>query len=331
MATLAVTNPTLLDVTRRLDPQGKIDKIAELLSERNEILDDMTWIEGNLATGHRSTMRTGLPAATWRKLYGGVQPTKSRTVQITDSAGMLEAYAEVDAALADLNGNTNDFRLSENMAHIQGMSNDLATALFYGDTDVNPERIMGLSPRFDSKSAENGENILLGGGSNSDNMSVWLVVWGPNTCHGFYPKGSRAGLAMNDKGQVTVENVDGSDGRAEMYRTHYRWDSGLTVRDWQYVVRIANIDASDLTKDASSGADLIDLMVQALELVPSLSMGRPAFYCNRKVKSFLRRQITNKSNVELAIDTVAGKRVMSFGDVPVRRCDALVETEATIS
>ena len=130
MAVLPTTHPTLLDVTRRLDPNGKIDAVAEILNQTNPILEDMVWIEGNLPTGHRTTVRTGLPTPTWRKLYGGVQPTKSTTAQITDSCGMLEAYAEVDKALADLNGNTAAFRLSEDRAHIEGINQEFVSTLF---------------------------------------------------------------------------------------------------------------------------------------------------------------------------------------------------------
>lgn len=335
MATLSAINPTLLDVTKRLDPNGKIDTISELLGETNEIIEDMTFLEGNLPTGHRTTVRTGLPAPTWRKLYGGVQPAKSTTAQITDSCGMLEAYAEIDKALADLNGNSAAFRLSEDRAFIEGMNQEFANTLFYGNEGVTPEAFTGFAPRYNTKSgAINGENILLAdaSASGSDQTSIWLVVWGPNTVHGIYPKGSKAGLAMNDKGQVTVENIDGSNGRAEAYRTHYRWDLGLTVRDWRYVVRIANVDTSALTKNASAGADLIDKMTEALELVPSLSMGRPAFYCNRTVRSFLRRQIMNKvAGSTLTMDQVAGKHVTMFDGVPVRRCDRITSTESVIS
>jgi hypothetical protein len=332
MTTLAVTHPTLLDISKRLDPNGKIDTIAEMLAQTNEIIDDMVWLEGNLATGHRTTVRTGLPAPTWRKLYGGVQPSKSRTVQVTDSTGMLEAYAEVDKALADLNGNTAEFRLSEDRAHIEGMNQEFASTLFYGNEATEPEAFTGFGARFNSQSAENGGNILTSAATpdSTDNTSIWLVVWGPNTVHGIYPKGSKAGLSMEDKGQVTAENIDGSNGRAEIYRTHYRWDCGLTVRDWRYVVRI-NIDQEDLVKNAASGPDLIDLMTEAAELVPSLSMGRPAFYMNRTVRSFLRRQIANKvASSTLLMDQVAGKRVLSFDGIPVRRCDAITNTESGI-
>jgi len=116
----------------------------------------------------------------------------------------------------------------------------------------------------------------------------------------------------------------------EGYRTHYKWDCGLTVRDWRYVVRI-NFDYENLVKDAATGPDLTDLMVQALELVPSLSMGRPAFYVNRGTRSWLRRQMTNKTkNSTLAFDMMAGKRVLSFDGVPIRRVDQLLTTEAGI-
>lgn len=331
MAVLGITNPTLGDLAKRLDPGGAIDSIVEILKQTDEVLEDMVWKEGNLPTGHRSTIRTGIPEPTWRKLYGGVQPTKSGTAQVTDNCGMLEDYAEVDKALADLNGNTAAFRLSEDSAHIQGFAHKLASTVFYGNEGTLPESFTGLAPRFNATTAESGENIVLGDGSGSDNTSVWLVVWGEETVCGIYPKASKAGLQMNDKGQVTIENADGANGRMEAYRTHYRWDCGLTVKDWRYVVRVANIDVSNLTKDAATGSDLVDLMVQAMELVPNLSMGKSAFYVNRTVRSFLRRQMKNAKNVNLTLETVAGKRVLMFDEVPVRRCDSILLTEAAVS
>jgi hypothetical protein len=210
MATLGTSNPTLLDLAKRKDPDGKIATIVEILNEVNEVLDEMTWQVGNLETGNRTTVRTGIPAPTWRKLYGGVQPTKSTTAQITDNTGMLEAYAEVDKALADLNGNTGAFRLSEDRAFIEGMSQEVTDTLFYGNEGTEPEAFTGLSPRYNDTAAQNGDNIINGAGAGADNGSIWLIVWGPNTVHGIVPKGSNAGLQVTDKGVVTIE--DASDG-----------------------------------------------------------------------------------------------------------------------
>jgi len=333
MATLSVIHPTLLDLAQVLGPDDKVAAIIEILNQTNEILDDAVAIEGNLLTGHQTTVRTGIPAPTWRKLYGGVQPSKSTNVKITDSCGMLENYAEVDKALADLNGNTAAFRLSENRPILEGFNQEIAQSLFYANEDTEPEAFTGFGPRFNLLSAENGQNIIPGGGVGADNMSIWLIVWGENTAHLFYPKGSKGGFQMEDKGQVTIENVDGAGGRMEAYRTHYRWDIGLSVRNWQYVVRIPNIDSSALTKDASgSSADLIDLMTQALEQVKDLNMGKPAFYVPRRVRSFLRRQINAKvASGTLTMDNVAGKRVVVFDGVPVRRCDQLTNAEALVA
>jgi hypothetical protein len=331
MATLAANNPTLLDLANRLGPNDQIATIIELLNLTNEILDDFVCVEGNLLTGHQTTIRTGLPLPTWRKLYGGVQPTKSTTAKVTDSCGMLENYGEVDKALADLNGNTAAWKLSENMPVLEGFNQKVATSIFYENEAATPEAITGLSPRYSSLAAENGQNIIDAGGTGSTNCSIWLVVWGESTLHGIYPKGSKGGWQMTDKGQVTIENVDGAGGRMEAYRTHYRWDLGLTVRDWRFAVRIANVDVTTLTKTGATGADIIDLMTQALELVQSLTAGKAAFYCNRKIRSFLRRQMVNKVlNSTLTMDQVGGKQVLAFDGVPVRRVDALLNTEARV-
>lgn len=330
MATLSTTNPTLADLTSRMTADGSIDPmIVEMLNETNEILDDMTVIEANGFTEHKTTVRSGLPTGTWRKLNYGVQPEKSRTVPVKDSMGMLETYAEVDKALADLNGNSAAWRMSEERAFIEGMNQTMASTLFYGDSSADPEKFMGLAPRYNSLSAENAMNIVDAGGTGSDNASIWLIVWGPNTCHTIYPKGSPAGLQSRDLGEDTL--LDAAGGRYQGYRTHYRWDIGAVLRDWRFVVRIANVDVSDLTKNASAGADLIDLMTQALELVPNVGMGRPAFYMPRKLRSFLRRQITNKVAAStLTMEEVAGKKVVTFDGVPCRRTDALLLTEARV-
>lgn len=322
--------PTLLDVAKRSSSDGKIMAIVEMLNQSNRALDDIVWIEANDGHAHRTTVRSGLPSPTWRLLNYGVQPTKSTTVQVTDSCGMLEAYAEVDKKVADLNGNTAAFRLSEDLPHVEGMNQSFLDTLFHGNVEQNPERFMGLLPRFNSSSAETSDQLIDGGGS-ANRTSIYLVGWGPNTVHCLYPKGSKAGLQHQDLGEVTL--LDAQGGRFQGYRSHYEWDAGLTVRDWRYVVRIHSIDVKTLTKNAATGADLIDLLVQAREMLPEGAEGisRLGFYCNKDVRSFLRRQLTNRANVWLSLEEVAGKRVLAFDGVPVRRVDKIGNAESAIA
>ncbi len=322
---------TYLDLANRLDPNDKVAAIIELLNETNEILDDMKSKEGNLVTGNKTTVRTGLPSVTWRLLNYGVQPSKSTTKPVVDTTGNLEAYAEVDKDLADLNGNTAAFRLSEDRAFLEAMNQEMAEALFYGNVAVDPEKFTGLAARYSSLSATSGENIIdAGGTAGATNTSIWMIVWGESTVHGIYPKGSVGGFKHQDLGEKTL--TDAANGLYQGYRTHYKWEIGLTVRDWRYAVRIANINWTDVTtKTVAGGApDLVKFMIEAIEIVPNLNMGTPVFYMRREVRTALRNQIRTDSNVQLTVDTVQGKRVVSFDEVPVKRVDQLLSTEAQV-
>ncbi|NYT44600.1 hypothetical protein H0A64_07135 [Alcaligenaceae bacterium] len=330
MPTLSTLNPTLADLASRMTSDGKIDPmIVEMLTETNEILDDMSFIEANGYTEHKTTVRSGLPTGTWRKLNYGVQPEKSRTVQVKDSLGMLETYAEVDKALADLNDNKATWRLSEDRAFIEGLNQTLATTIFYGDSSLDPEKFMGLAPRYSSLSAENGRNIISGGGTGDDNTSIWLLVWGPNTLHGIYPKGSQAGLSSRDLGEATL--LDAAGGQYQGYRTHYKWDNGLTLRDWRYAVRIPNIDVSELAEGGTSPADILKLMVRALHRIPNLRLGRAAFYMNRNVSEALDVQSLAKTTLALKTHELEGKFWNSLRGVPIRTSDAILNTEAKVA
>lgn len=322
--------PTLANWAARLDPDGQIAAIVEIMDQTNEILMDAIFVEGNLPTGHRTTTRTDIPQGTWRKLNYGVQNTKSLTQQITDTIGMLETYAEVDKDLASLNGNTAAFRLSEDTPHIEGMNQQMATTLFYGDTAAYPERFMGLAPRYDilGDPTTIGNSYLdhvldAGGVDDTSNSSMWLVVWGENTCHMIFPKGSQAGLLVEDLGQQTL--FDSAGGKFEGYRSHYQWKTGLSVRDWRYIVRIANIDPS---------ADFdYTLLIKAYNAIPQIGMGRSVFYCNRAVKTQIDIAASEKSNAALRIidDEQWGKPITKFWNTPIRQCDAILNTEAVIT
>lgn len=333
MAVLATTHPTLLDVANRLDKDDNVLQVVEMLAQTNEILDDAVWIEGNELTGHTTSVRTGIPEPTWRKLYGGVQPTKSTSVKVREGMGMLENYAEVDKALADLNGNSAAWRMSEESAIIEGFGQKLARYMIYGNEATEPEGFTGLAPRYNSKSAVNGENILTSAATpdNTDNTSLWVVGWGPNTAHMIYPKGSKAGIQIADKGQVTIESIDGAGGRMEAYRTHYKWDAGMVIRDWRYVVRI-NFDLEDIVASGATGPVLRDLLAKALRRIPNLNNCRPAIYMNRDALDAFDLQMNRDPLLQFRTQEEAqGKFVTRFRGIPIRRVDQILSTEAGVA
>ena len=338
MAVIGATNLTLADWAKRIDPEGQVPVIAELLEQSNEVLQDCVWKEGNLPTGDRVVVRTGLPEVYWRSLNAGIPNSKSQTAQVDEQCAILEARSEVDKDLAMLNGNTAAFRLSEDTAFLEAMNQKMAQAMFYGNPANDPKEFLGLAPRYSSTAAGNGQNVLKAGGSAAGlQTSVWLVCWGDNTIYCPFPKGSKAGLIHEDLGEQTVYN---GDLRMQALSTRYQWKPGLVVKDWRYAVRIANVDVAsiqNLTNDqlVTSTTSLVHKMVQAVYKLPNQAAGRCAFYMNRTVHSGLSRLAMEKSmnvmNIEQGVTQFgSAQSYLSFLGVPIRRCDALLNTEAVV-
>jgi hypothetical protein len=348
MATLAAGALTLLDFAKRLDPDGKVPAVAELLSQTNEILEDAVFMEGNLPTGHRVTIRTGLPQVYWRSLNVGVPTSKSTTAQVDEACGILEARSHVDVELAKLNGNTSAFRLSEDAAFLEAMNQQMSQTMFFGNPGVDPKQFLGLQSRYSLGPVSNtvsGQNVLLAGGgtngaaSGSDNASIYLVVWGDQTVFCPFPKGSVAGLQHQDLGEESVS--DGAGGWFQALRTLYQWKAGMVVKDWRYVVRIANIDVSDWmgvtgTQATTAATNAINMMSRALDRIPNFSMGRAAFYMNRSLYSGLRLQALSRSQNVLTIDKAlnqfgTAQNMLTFQGVPIRKVDALGVAELGVT
>lgn len=354
MATMPLVSSgrnTLIDIAKSFGPDGKVATVAELLNQSNELIQYMNFIEGNLPTGHKGVVRTGLPTVQLRSFYRGVKVSKSGRATIEDVCAMLEGRNEIDKDLADLNGNAPAFRLSEGLSFIESMNQSFAQQLMYGDTTSNPDGVLGLTPRYNSLSATNGQNIIDAGGSGSDNTSVWLVVWGENTVTGIYPQGSQAGLTQQDLGEIDA--FDENSDRFRAYAELWKWKFGLHVKDWRYAVRIANIDVSDLTGQTGTQAItaatwLNKLMIKALARIPSMGMGTATFMASRTVKEMLSVAALDKSQNALSFTqavnqygtvapgSVAGQGTgiqggqLQFMGVPVLTVDQILATETRV-
>ena len=275
----------------------------------------------------------------WRALNQGIPNSKSTTAQVDEACGILEARSEVDKDLAMLNGNTAQFRLSEDTAFLEAMNQTQASTLFYGNPATDAKQFLGLAPRYSvTGTSNNGQNVIPAGasGGNTDNTSIYLVVWGDQTVYCPFPKGSKAGLIHEDLGEQTVYNSDGT--RLQAYATRYQWKNGLVVKDWRYVVRISNIDVSALlgqsgTQAWNADTNIIKLMARALYRIPNMSMGRAAFYMNRTVHSGLSVAALDRSQYVLKVNEGLSQFGMpyswlSFLGVPLRRVDAILNTES---
>ena len=340
--------PTLLDLSTRLDPEGKIPLIAEMLSQCNDYSDDLPWVEGNEATGHEFVFRTSMPPGSWRSYNMGVPYSKSTTAKSRVGFGMLEDYSQVDRALAEHSGDREKFRESEDVAFLEGMSQTIAQTFFYGNTVANPNEFMGLSPFYNTintATAQNAANVISAGGSASANTSLWLIGWSPETIFAAFPRGSKAGLDMEDKGDVTP-GFDNFGNRFEAYTSWFRQQAGLVPKDWRYGARLCNIDTTSAGLTGPNAPDLFTLMAQMLMLFPKMTRTtsgvtktdaptdpspRAVFYGNRTLLHWMRVQSMRNKNVLMNIQDYAGQPIEGFNGIPIKVVDQLVNNEAPLT
>lgn len=342
--------PTLSDLTSRIDGAGKQAYIAEMLSQSIVLFDDMPMKEASEIGGHEFVFRTSIPAGAWRQYNMGVGYSKSTTGKARIGLGSLEGYSQIDRMLAEDSGNIEEFRMGEDVAFIEGMGQTMEETAWYGNTTSNPAEFMGLAPFFNTtsqSSAQNAQNVIDGGGTGSSNASLWLICWGERTVFGLYPRGSKAGLTSEDKGD-TVPGYDSAGNRFEAYTTWFRQQAAVCPQDWRNVVRIANIDVTSAGLAGPNGLDLFLAMSQAVMLPPSLGKGisgiektdaptdpspgvRPVFYTNRTVRFWMDAQGMRDRNVLLTLNDAAGKPQDMFRGVPVKVSDRLLISEEAVA
>ena len=329
MSTLGVTSPNLADVAKAKDPSGAIGLIIPLLESSNTIVFDAPAYEGNLAVGHQSIQRVTRGSGTWRSINEGIAAEKGTTKQVIDVCGELAGLHKMDTTLYALNGGA-EYRRQDLEEYVAGMTQEIAETILYGNIATSPKEFQGLAPRYNSTTGGYASQIISAGGSGSDNRSIWLITWGQKTCHLFYPKGTNAGIEMNDMGKQLV-----SDGTNDYtaYVEDIKWRVGLALPDYRQVIRICNIDVSDLTVDAASGADLIRQMVKAIYSLPTANMfaKNRVFYVSPTIAEYLQLQASNKSNVNLTPANAEGEPYTKCIGIPIKPLDALETDEATVS
>lgn len=335
---------TLMDVARRTSPDNSIERqIAEIYNQVNMVLVDAHFIECNDGMQNITTVRNGLPTAAWMRLYKGYPASKSTTTQVSDACGTIGASSELDARLLQRMSDPNGWRLSETWPFFESMNQTFATTLFYGNAGVNVDQFTGLAPRYPKYGGTNDKlttyNVIDGGGRAATNTSVWFVGWGPRSIHCLYPKGSKAGIRHENKGDnVPVLDTDGNRYYAAV--DTYDWDVGLSVRDWRFACRICNIDVSALASGAANQADVMNLLIVAYNKVraymnpgtapDSTPMAtRWCIYANNDIITYLDLQsYAVVKNAVIAYKDIDGQSVLTFRGIPIRHCSALVSTES---
>ncbi len=337
MATIGNTFPNLIDLYKRQGRSGKILPVIEALTQLNVLMRDAYVQEANEGAKHKSIIRTGLPTPTWGKLYQGIPQSKSGTQQVEDVSGFVEGLSTIDSRILRDMKNGKELRADEGAAWLEAIAQEVQTNFFYSDTSTTPERFKGLAARYDTMT---NTNVIDAGGSGSDNTSIWLVTWGRGRTGLFYPEGTQGGIQRDDKGEHPFTDDLGNTYfvKHEEFRQHV----GVTVGDWRYNVRIANLDVSDMQ---AGTVDLYKWLRKALYKFeptfadmkdnsnlpnPYLRGGKTVIYMNRTVLEALDAQSTNDAKLELRPSDLEGQMITTYRNIPIRPTDAIINAESRV-
>lgn len=340
MAAKGSTLVTLADVAKSKDKQ--IGKVAEVLVQENPMLNDIPYQEMNMGTIHKEDIRSALPAVYYRKANQAIPASKTTVEERTFTAAHFESKSQLDAAVAERGGMDRVAynRWNQAQGHIQAQAIEHAGLTIYGSPATSDLKTAGLFDVFSTLATTEptSKQVIDAGGSSSDLTSILRIHWGERAVFGIYPAGSQAGLKRTDRSQggklVQINALDttGAAGNFWGYEEQFEIDHGLVVKDYRQASRIANIDI-DLLKSGVGAADLIDLMISAHYKIYNPQNGVGFWYVNRTIEAFLHKQALTKvgAGAGLRFDNYQGEKVLMFLGYPVRRSDAILNTESQVT
>lgn len=332
--TLGTQALTLSDMRKRSDFDGSLAFIVEALEHQNPIMDDCKWIEGNLPTGNRTTVRSSIPTPQIRLLNRGVSPSKSLTEQVQDTCIILEDRSEVDIEVLNLQRDPAGYRRSEDAAFVQGFSTSVAANMFYGDSTADVNTFNGLSMRYPTIGGVKGKpgyQVVSAGTANANNQntSIYIVGFGTKDTVGLYPRNSMAGLKMRDLGENDATDRDGKKFRA--VTSLFTWKCGLAVQNIRSNAILRNIDVTKLqTMTSDEKLDMINRLVYTKNRIQNLQKPQTQYsmYVSQAVYDFLETYLLDKRNVHVTRQDVQNAvPQLYFSGIPVKKCDELKETE----
>lgn len=318
---------------------------ARILDRMTPLVKMLPMKASNNIMSNIATRTDSLPVASTRRWNEGVKATTSKNAALTDPIAMFEDYSEVDKALWKIQNSPNAWRADQDMNHVEGLFQLMESMLFYGSLAQNPGGFNGLATRFNNlESLPNGDpswvpNVWNGGATSGNVCSAWMIEFNQDSVTGIYPPNTRAGLDIEDLGEVTKELASGTGAVGQNYllqvlRTHLTWWMGMQVVDERCVQRIANINPTALSANNFDE----NIFIQAKNYLPrSGEAPGTCIFVNRALKTQIDiRAVSQKINTYFTPPSnntmdVFGKAVTQFQGIPIYVAEKLLNTETVLT
>lgn len=322
MATKLVNKLSLLELANRIAPNGDMATIVEVMSQENPILQDIPFIEANSGSSHKDTIRTYVPKGERRQFDKGVGTSGTKTEPVTFNVAMYENYSQVDKAKCLMAPNPKQFRMDEAKGIIEGLSQTVVDAIFYGNSKIDPDESDGLATICNKI---DGKRIIDAGGTGDDLTSLYIVQWDKVEAKGVYPRGSATGgIVHDDLGEDTVSDENGK--KYQAFVDHFQCHMGLGLTNKKRIARICNIPV-----DSTEGEkiNVSKMIIRALNNMKQQGKGA-VIYGNATAINYLDIEALNKATVQL--EDAFGMPVTQFrpGN-PIRLCEGILDSEEHVA
>jgi len=320
----------IVQLAKRMDGEGSmLYRIAEVIAEHDDAMNDAVWVESNRTASHVTSVRETQPSGTLRQINKGVSPTLSQVGQEVDYIGFIEDMSMVDDRLIRLapKGQKQQVRSDEDIAHLKGLSETASSYFFYGDRSVTPGAFDGLATRRNAIGMEGVYNMS--GSDAASNTSIYLVTWGKDYTHMLYPRGSKIGISKEDFGLQIVPDPNTSGAYLPMWISWFYFDMGVTVRYPRGLSRVVNIDPSE---SLTNLRPLFDRLIEAINHAPNRGKeGNLVAYLNEEMFNVFDRLAYDNTVPNVYATDVGGVRQTYFRGVPLKRSDLISNTEDVVA
>ncbi len=335
MATISLVNSALPlnEIANRMDRDGGLGELAFSMMEKNQLLEVLPFSQANAETHHNFAKVVNMPSGTWTRRDKGVDPEHGGTVPAKEYMGTIESYSHVD--VRNFRGvdrtTAAGIRLTEDKLFMTGLTQNVSNKIIYGDLGTYPDALDGIFSRANWNQLDTGYVIDAAKTTPtaSELMSILVVEVGPETLYGIYPKGTKAGMETEDKGEEP--HYDSDSKRYDVLTTHFIWDLGFVIKDDRAVVRICNLEDAVINDGADNGGLSDEYILDALAILPNMGDKNSYIFLNRKALRNLQKVAKDRVNVSYDPNNPFGRKwIRDYMGTPIKMEEQLIVTESEI-
>lgn len=342
---MPVMNPTgamtFRDIAASLDEKSPARAVIDLMRVRSDIWEDIVNVSANQGRSHKVFYRTGLPKASFVRLYGGVESSKGAEAEATITLAAIESKMEMDKRLLEWYPDAGQRIAREAASHIDALTLGYVKEMLYGSKKLNPDSFNGLATIYNDAGGTNPNeiafNVISAGGATSASLgSIFLVGHGTEGFVNLHPQGhASAGVDVSEMYEETIHEANAPTKTYRGKIQTFTLSGAPFVTDWRKCGRLCNIARNQTFADndarKAAALEFFTKLGQLTIRVDDKGV-RQSLYMDKGVLEQIKifSDAITRTNA-IKEEDVNGHKVTTINGIPVRINDAQYVDEPVVS